>query len=292
MSTPVVASRACHNCGAVLQGRFCAVCGQEDRPLDPDLGDVVSEVAREISALDGRVLRSVRHLFLSPGFLTTEHFQGRRVAWVSPVRLYLIVSVCYFAIASFTGASPLDARLRFTGSNHAETTQAIQQLGFATEEEVQQALNRALRTWVPRAMFVLVPVFGWLVSRVRRRSGRGYPHHVIFALHLFAMFFGAQSIAAAAGYLARNTTVAALLGAGSLLYAAVYMILAIRAVYGGTIARAAAHAAIVLFFYWLATVVVSLAIVLPVFFGDRPARILLEVTVRLACRAQRASPPS
>jgi hypothetical protein len=27
--------QACHNCGVLLQGRFCADCGQEDRPLDP-----------------------------------------------------------------------------------------------------------------------------------------------------------------------------------------------------------------------------------------------------------------
>lgn len=60
------APHACHNCGAPLQGRFCANCGQEDQPLDPSVGEVVGEVARELSALDGRIVRSVRRLFLSP----------------------------------------------------------------------------------------------------------------------------------------------------------------------------------------------------------------------------------
>jgi len=36
---------------------------------------------------------------------------------------------------------------------------------------MQRAINHALTTWIPRAMFVLVPVFGWLESRNSRRSG-------------------------------------------------------------------------------------------------------------------------
>jgi hypothetical protein len=265
MRTTLVDS-ACHNCGALLQGRFCTICGQEDRPLDPSIGEVVGELVREISALDGRILRSVRRLFLSPGFLTTEHFEGRRVAWVSPVRLYLIFSVGYFAITSFTGASPLDVNLQVTGDTDQETRQAIQKLGFSSEEEMERAINYALTTWIPRAMFVLVPFFGWLVSRVRRRSGRKYPHHVIFACHVFAAFFGAQSVAAAAGYLAGNATIAFALGIGSLLYGFIYMVVALRVAYGGTIARALAHSVVVLALYWLATIVIATAIVMPVLF--------------------------
>ena len=268
MSTILVESPACRNCGALLQGRFCTNCGQEDRPLDPSIGEVLGEVAREISTLDGRILRSVRRLFLSPGFLTTEHFEGRRVAWVSPVRLYLIFSVCYFAITSFTGASPLGVNLRSTGGNDEETRQAIQKMGFSTEEEMQRAINQTLTTWIPRAMFLLVPAFAWLVSRARRRSGRKYPHHVIFACHVFAVWFGAQAVAVAAGYLSGNTTVAFSLGVGSLLYALIYMVLALRAVYGGTIARALAHTVVVLALYWLATIVVTVAIIVPVLCWD------------------------
>ena len=223
----------------------------------------MGEVAREISDLDGRILRSVRRLFLSPGFLTTEHFEGRRVPWVSPVRLYLIFSVCYFAITSFTGAAPLDVNLRFTGEDQ-ETRQAIQKMGFSTPEEMDRAIKQALTAWIPRAMFVLVPLFAWLVSLVRRRSGRKYPHHVIFACHVFAVWFAAQSMAAGAAYLAGNAAVAFSLGVGSVLYAVIYMVLALRAVYGGTVAQALAQTLVVLAFYWLATIVVAAAIVVPV----------------------------
>jgi hypothetical protein len=129
---------------------------------------------------------------------------------------------------------------------------------------VDRAIKEALSAWIPRAMFVLVPLFGWLVSVVRRRSGRKYPHHLIFACHVFAVLFGAQSLAMGAGYLAGNTTVAFVLGVGSLLYASTYMVMALRAVYGGTILRALAHTVIVLALYWVATMLTAAAIVVPV----------------------------
>jgi hypothetical protein len=66
--------------------------------------------------------------------------------------------------------------------------------------------------------------------------------------------------------LARNATVAFSLGLASLLYGFIYMVFALRAVYGGTIARALAHTVVVLTFHWLATIVVTAAIVVPVLF--------------------------
>jgi hypothetical protein len=112
------------------------------------------------------------------------------------------------------------------------------------------------------------PFFGWLVSIVRRTAGRRYPHHVIFACHVFAVFFGVQAIAVAIGYLSGNTAVTGALAIASLLFSLVYMILAMRAVYGGTIARAFAHTLVVLAFYWVATIVVAAAIIAPVLFAN------------------------
>jgi hypothetical protein len=268
VDSPLLESSACLNCGATLHGRFCAACGQEDRPRDPTLGDVAGEFARELSALDGRIVRSVRRLFFSPGFLTLEHFEGRRTRWVSPVRLYLIFSVACFAMAAFAGVAPLDIRVGVTGSpdNDQESVQAIQRLGFSSEEEMRRSIDRAQAEWIPRAMFVLIPLFGWLVSRVRKSSGRRYPHHVIFGLHVFAAFFGVQALALGAGYLIGRTWAVNAFGIASITYVVIYLIRAMKTVYGGTTARAIAHSLIVLFCYWIATVLASVAILLPVLY--------------------------
>jgi hypothetical protein len=253
------ASRECTNCHAPLHGRFCARCGQEDRPPDPTMSELAAEVVQEISDLDGRILRSVRRLFLSPGFLTKEHLAGRRVTWVSPIRLYLIFSVAYFAITSFTGTPPLNLNFQLTDAS----AEAAQTPDLSIEEETQRAANEALAAWIPRAMFILVPVFAWLLSMVRRRAGRNYPHHLIFACHVFAAFFGAQAIAVAAGWAVGHPVAGSALGAAAFIYGFVYLVLAIRSVYGGTVVRALVHAMIVLAVYWVATIVMAGAIVGP-----------------------------
>ena len=115
-------------------------------------------------------------------------------------------------------------------------------------------------------MFVLIPIFGWLLSRVRRGSEHQYPHHLIFSLHVFAAFFGVQALSVGISYLAGNGGVTALLGIGTVAFAVIYMVVALRAVYGGTVMRALVHTVFVLFFYWLGAIIATAVIIVPVVF--------------------------
>lgn len=93
----------CHNCGIRLSGPYCAACGQKVRPLNITVHDFFHEFIHETLHVDGRLFQSIRRLILSPGFLTREYLQGRRARWISPIRLYLIFSVIFFALSAFTG---------------------------------------------------------------------------------------------------------------------------------------------------------------------------------------------
>ena len=257
----MVVEPPCHNCGAVLHGPFCAACGQRDQPVDPSVREVLGEVVREISDLDSRILRSVRRLFLSPGFLTMQYLQGRRTSWMSPVRLYLLSSVLFFATTSWTGQSPLQFNITRDGESDGKTQQAVQELGFSGEREVDRVVNEALTTWISRAMFVLVPVFALLVSLVRRRARRNYLQHLIFAVHVHAAVFGAQAVAIAVGYLTGEDLISLMLGLASVLYALGYLAVALRTVYGGSILRAFADASLLAVGHWFITMLAAAMIV-------------------------------
>jgi hypothetical protein len=259
--TGIVDSRACHNCGATLHGRFCAVCGQEDRPLDPTVTEVAREVAQELSAVDGRIARSLRRLFFSPGFLTKEHLAGRRVAWISPVRLYLFLSVAYFAASSLLpqiGGSTSS----FAIDTNPETRVELRKLGFANAAAMERAVQEAQAVWMPRAMFGLVPLFGWFVFRLRRHSGRRYPHFLVFSLHVHAAWFGVQAIALGTGTLARHRAVWVVVAFVSVLYGVGYVALAFQAVYGGRWRRAIRDTLIVMALYWAAVATTGASIAL------------------------------
>jgi uncharacterized protein DUF3667 len=256
-------SAVCHNCGESLSGRFCAACGQKAGPLNPTFRDLVHDFTHELLHVDGRIFQSVKKLLLSPGFLTLELFKGRRARWISPLRLYLVFSLLYFAASA---SSTENMRVTVGGGSSAENADDLARLGFKSEQELQETAQRALHTWVPRVMFVLVPFSAWLVLVVYRRSGRNYPQHLFFALHVHAALFAAGAVLAAAR-LTGNVVAARLVGLLAILYAVVYVVTAFKNVYGGSLRRAVMRAAIVAGIYWVAIVGATLAILLPAVLG-------------------------
>ena len=63
---------------------------------------------------------------------------------------------------------------------------------------MEESVDHAVLVWVPRVMFVLLPLFAWLVALAYRRVDPNYLHHVIFAVHVHAAWFAAAAIAKAA----------------------------------------------------------------------------------------------
>lgn len=257
----------CANCAAPLYGRFCAACGQAAKPLDPPVRYFAKELTQEFLDVDGRVPRSFRRLFFSPGFLTREYLAGRRVPWLTPLKLYLLASVAMFAVLATVG-DPGGVELKFTGDSR-EVTDRVRLLGFASEAELRAAIDAARYIWMPRVMFLLVPLFGWLVAMVRRRAGRGFPAHFVFALEVHAAAFGVLALTKALIHVAPPPLARALDVFGDV-YIVTFMFLALRTAYGGTRWKAALDTAIVIAIYVVATLAATAAIVGATVYGRDP----------------------
>jgi hypothetical protein len=244
------------NCGRGLEGAYCAGCGQKAGPVDPTFHDLVDEFAQEALNVDGRMLRSARLLLARPGFLTREYVDGKRASYVPPLRLYLIFSLMYFALAA-AAPPPKEGGLRVQAT-YDETE--LQQLGFTTNTEVVQTVERALHLWAPRVMFVLVPLFALLVKNIVRRSGRHYPQHLYFALHLHAAAFAILAVGVLARWARGVPYVEETVGAVATIGLLAYAVLAFRGVYGGTTARAVVRTVVVGVIYMTAVAATVVAI--------------------------------
>ena len=77
------------------------------------------------------------------------------------------------------------------------------ELGFENIADLRESVNHAVLVWVPRVMFVLLPLFAWLVALAYGRIDPNYLHHLIFAVHVHAAWFAAAAIAKAAELLSR-----------------------------------------------------------------------------------------
>jgi hypothetical protein len=90
----------CQNCGSVVTGKYCAACGQAGHVHVMTIADVTHDVVHSALHLDSRVWRTLRSLVLRPGELTNEFITGRRERYLPPFRLYLVISIAFFAISS------------------------------------------------------------------------------------------------------------------------------------------------------------------------------------------------
>jgi ribosomal protein L32 len=89
----------CLNCGVEpLASRFCPDCGQENINYAVTLPVLLRDVTDEFLKFDGRLFRTLGALLLSPGKFTVEYNAGRRVHYLSPFKLYLVVSALFFYV--------------------------------------------------------------------------------------------------------------------------------------------------------------------------------------------------
>jgi hypothetical protein len=98
-ATPEAPTRRCENCGSPLYGDHCYACGQPTKGLVRHFSSILGDFFDTVFNIDSRVLRTLGPLLYRPGFLSLEYFAGRRVRYVTPMRLFLFLSlVAFFAV--------------------------------------------------------------------------------------------------------------------------------------------------------------------------------------------------
>lgn len=96
-----VSTENCLNCGEVLTGQHCSHCGQPATVRVLSLWGLTRDVIGDLLDADSRVWRTLWPLAFRPGLLTQEFLRGRRASYTPPFRMYLVLSLVFFVLASF-----------------------------------------------------------------------------------------------------------------------------------------------------------------------------------------------
>lgn len=91
--------KKCLNCGTDLYDRFCHKCGQENVEPRQSFWQLTVHFFEDLTHFDGKFFTTVKYMFTKPGFLTSEYVNGKRAAYVNPIRMYLFVSAMFFIIS-------------------------------------------------------------------------------------------------------------------------------------------------------------------------------------------------
>src|SRR5690348_7251764 len=110
--------RHCENCGAVLLGDHCYSCGQPTKGLIRQFSAIIGDFADTVLNIDSRIIHTVGPLLFKPGFLSLEYFAGRRVRYVSPVRLLVFIAVVTFLVAQWLTPDFSSNAINFDSDNN------------------------------------------------------------------------------------------------------------------------------------------------------------------------------
>jgi len=218
---------ACGNCGAELHGRYCYACGQKASHSEVSLRELVHEGVHEFAHLDSKIVHTLRLLLFKPGELTAEFLRGRRVRYIPPLRLYLVCSLLFFALAAWSRSSFINIQLTKSDIPNSAEREAVQK---ETVERLEHLRNEMTHN-TPRAMFVLMPVFGLLTWLHFRRAQPYYVPHLYCAIHFHAFVF--LMLALRLGF-SLSGRVGEMIGGLFPLAIGPYHYIALRRVWGGT----------------------------------------------------------
>lgn len=162
---------ACQNCGTPLLGPHCYRCGQPVNGLVRHFSSILGDFADSVLNIDARVLRTLWPLFARPGFLSREYFAGRRVRYVSPVRLFVFLSIVTFFVARLMVGFSSDAVVL----GDQARVEAAAGAASATDDDDTPNVRFNGRNWDPNTNPVDV---GWLPAFADRWINEQIGHGV------------------------------------------------------------------------------------------------------------------
>jgi hypothetical protein len=132
-----------------MAGPFCAKCGQHAVDYRRSFGRVFLDVLDSFLNWDSKFFSTIGLLLIRPWQLTNDFLAGKRVRYVHPLRLYLLVSIIFFfgvhllaQRANLHGHSKL-GRQPMTPEVKAKLEQRMEKLPPEARAEVEAAMSDA-----------------------------------------------------------------------------------------------------------------------------------------------------
>jgi len=179
----------------------------------------VREATEVVTHADSRLWRTLRALLFQPGFLSQQFLAGRRASYLSPFRLYFVLSVLFFLMVSITHTHPTPPAIAPTSVATAPQVPESSAHGPAPKSPCEAAVGHSLipgadklrQPFVAaciksqadngrelreifirnlgRAMFVLLPLIAAFMKLLYWRPARSYVTHLMLLLHFHAFAF-------------------------------------------------------------------------------------------------------
>jgi hypothetical protein len=281
-------SNTCGNCDGRLTGPYCAQCGQHAHGSARTLGAVLHEGWDLIAHVDHRFWFTLWTLLGKPGQLTVDYFADRRARYISPLRLYFVLSIAFFALAAADSNMLSKSAPSSQAPEAAADSAAHLDLGGGGCEKIElrwpwlqarlraacerqvadngKSMSHAFASYIPKMMFLFLPLMALVMVPLYRSTHHYYVEHLVFFLHthaaLFLLIMGDMLLGLLAHWLPSFSAVASLGDITAAGYAGWCVYRAMRRYYDESRARTLAKLAVIGIAYQLFLIIMIAATLL------------------------------
>ncbi|HET6244482.1 MAG: DUF3667 domain-containing protein [Bacteroidetes bacterium] len=102
MDQSISEKKICLNCEKPIDDKdsYCGQCGQKTTPAKVPIIHFIQDFLGDYFSYDSKIFKSIIPLFVNPGHLTLEYIKGKRVKFIPPFRVFIIISVAFFLLFS------------------------------------------------------------------------------------------------------------------------------------------------------------------------------------------------
>jgi hypothetical protein len=191
----------CLNCGAAVEQKFCPACGQENLEVRENFFHLAIEFAADYFHYDSKFFKSTVPLITKPGFLTKEYWEGKRVSYIHPLRLFFFITIIFMISTSFfynrfgdefrnsivlSDTARVDSSYALKYKNNPEKLKSVEKW-----KETERRQTRKLQAgiddffrFLKYVTFFLLPVYALAFKILYNRTRPFYVDHLVYTLHL------------------------------------------------------------------------------------------------------------
>lgn len=172
----------CKNCDSILHGEFCSFCGQRQHQKI-SFREISKDFFDDIFDYDARLFNSIKYLILKPGFLTLKYWEGKRVKYLQPFKVYLMTSLLYYLVNSIfkTEQKSIISLSQFPlFKTHKNKFMDIEIFLSSYSQEIE--------------LLLFTPITGLVLMLLYKKTNHAFLHHMIASVHLSSFIFLSLSI--------------------------------------------------------------------------------------------------
>ncbi len=170
----------CKNCGANLNGRFCAQCGQKLITERLTVRNIWSNFLAQLTNIETGFWHTTVMLFKAPWQVVEDVISGKTVRYYNPFRYVLIWATISVVLNISSGV--FDAQ-------QADIQEGMNELlgvedRNSRQQEIQQTFQEEVKNWLNFIVLLLIPFMSLMTKWLFRKKEYNYAEHLVANTYL------------------------------------------------------------------------------------------------------------